>query len=123
MESEARSLQEITITEILRSLGVPAHICGYKFLREAILFYIYNPDINRMITKTLYPAVAEHFGTTPQKVERGIRHAIELAWGYGTIELMKTDTRSPVFGLQGKPTNAQLIAILADWVRLHPGDG
>ena len=113
---------EIIITNIIHEIGVPAHIKGYQYLRDSIMLAIYNMDILNSITKQLYPTIAKQFGTTSSRVERAIRHAIEVAWGRG-----KMDTIDALFGYtvhagKGKPTNSEFIALIADKIRLEYGD-
>ncbi|GMQ57790.1 sporulation transcription factor Spo0A [Vallitalea sediminicola] len=114
----ARSL-EAEVTNIIHEIGVPAHIKGYQYLREAIIMAINDMDILNSITKLLYPSIAKKFNTTPSRVERAIRHAIEVAWGRG-----KMDTIDKLFGYtinhgKGKPTNSEFIALIADKLRLE----
>lgn len=113
---------EIIITNIIHEIGVPAHIKGYQYLRDSIMLAIYDMDILNSITKQLYPTIAKQFGTTSSRVERAIRHAIEVAWGRG-----KMDTIDELFGYtvhagKGKPTNSEFIALIADKIRLEYGD-
>ena len=110
---------ENEITEILHEVGIPAHIKGYQYLREAIMMVVNDIDIINQITKQLYPEIAEKYKTTPSRVERAIRHAIEVAWGRG-----QTDTVESIFGYtvsasKGKPTNSEFIAMIADKLRLE----
>jgi two-component system response regulator (stage 0 sporulation protein A) len=110
---------EVEVTNIIHDIGVPAHIKGHQYLRDAIMMVMKDGDIINGITKQLYPAVASDFKTTPSRVERAIRHAIEVAWGRGKI-----DTLQSVFGYtvnmgKGKPTNSEFIAMIADKLRLE----
>ncbi len=110
---------ETKITKIIQEIGVPAHIKGYLYLREAIRIVIDDMDYLGAVTKELYPAVATKFNTTPSRVERAIRHAIEVAWNRGKI-----DTIDKIFGYtvnnnKGKPTNSEFIALIADKLRLE----
>ncbi|MBR5137147.1 MAG: sporulation transcription factor Spo0A [Clostridia bacterium] len=110
---------EIAVTKLMREIGIPAHIKGYQFIREAILLSIKDYDIINSITKQLYPAIANQYSTTPSRVERAIRHAIESTWNKGFV---KSDDK--LFGYtlstdRGKPTNAEFIAIAADKLRLQ----
>ena len=110
---------EKEITSIMHDIGVPAHIRGHQYLREAIMMSIHNQEMLGGVTKTLYPKVAEVYDTTPSRVERAIRHAIEVAWGRGRL-----DTLQNVFGYtinvtKGKPTNSEFIAMIADKMRLE----
>lgn len=113
---------EIIVTNMIHEIGVPAHIKGYQYLRDSIMMAIYDMDILNSITKQLYPAIAEKFHTTSSRVERAIRHAIEVAWGRG-----KMDTIDALFGYtvhagKGKPTNSEFIALIADKIRLEYGN-
>ena len=102
------------ISNIFITVGIPAHIKGYQFLREAIKMAVDNPDIINSITKRLYPEVAKRFDTSPSKVERAIRHAIEVAWNRGKIENINTLFGVKVYGHNEKPTNGEFIALVAD---------
>lgn len=107
------------ITKLLHTLGMPAHVLGYEYTREAILITLGNKDILRAITGELYPAVSQRFNTTPTRVERAIRHAVELAWDRGDL-----DTIQKFFGFttspkKGKPTNKEFLSALADHLRLE----
>ena len=113
-----RSLEE-KITNIFITVGIPAHIKGYQFLREAIKMAIDNPDIINSITKKLYPEVAEKFDTSPSKVERAIRHAIEVAWNRGKIENINSLFGVRVYNHNEKPTNGEFIALVADKMLLE----
>ncbi|MCM1288142.1 MAG: sporulation transcription factor Spo0A [Clostridium sp.] len=109
---------ERKVTEIIHEIGVPAHIKGYQYLRSSIIMAVRDMDVLNSITKQLYPSIAKEYGTTSSRVERAIRHAIEVAWGRG-----KTDTIYELFGYtmnQGKlkPTNSEFIALIADKIRL-----
>ncbi len=110
---------EIIVTNIIHEIGVPAHIKGYQYLRDAIILVVKDIDIINSITKQLYPAIAQLYHTTPSRVERAIRHAIEVAWDRG-----KTDTIEELFGYvitngKAKPTNSEFIALIADKIRLE----
>jgi len=107
------------ITNIFITVGIPAHIKGYHFLREAIKMAIDNPEIINNITKRLYPEVANKFDTTSSKVERAIRHAIEVAWNRGKIENINTLFGVRVYGSNEKPTNGEFIALVADKMLLE----
>lgn len=102
------------ITNIFITVGIPAHIKGYQFLREAIKMAIDSPDIINSITKRLYPSIANKFDTTSSKVERAIRHAIEVAWNRGKIENINNLFGIRVYGNNEKPTNGEFIALVAD---------
>lgn len=107
------------ITNIFITVGIPAHIKGYQFLREAIKMAIENPDIINSITKKLYPSVAERFSTSSSKVERAIRHAIEVAWNRGKIENINSLFGVRVYNYNEKPTNGEFIALVADKMLLE----
>jgi len=109
----------VRITEIMHKLGVPAHIKGYLYLREAIDLVIKDVELLGAVTKELYPTVAENFNTTPSRVERAIRHAIEVAWDRGNINALNSYFGSTVSSSSGKPTNSQFIAKIADKLRLE----
>jgi len=110
---------EEKITNIFITVGIPAHIKGYQFLREAILMAIDNPEIINSITKQLYPTIASKFDTTSSKVERAIRHAIEVAWNRGKIENINSVFGLKVYTSQEKPTNGEFIALVADKMLLE----
>lgn len=111
--SKNRYLEE-KITNIFITVGIPAHIKGYQYLREAIKMSIDNPEIINSITKKLYPSIAERFETSASKVERAIRHAIEVAWNRGKIENINTVFQLKVYDANEKPTNGEFIALVAD---------
>lgn len=113
-----KTLEEV-ITEMIHDVGVPAHIKGYQYLREAILMSVEDMDMLNSVTKILYPEVAKKYKTTPSRVERAIRHAIEVAWSRG-----KVDTIEEMFGYtisqgKGKPTNSEFIALITDKIRME----
>ena len=110
---------ELTVTEILHQIGVPAHIKGYQFLREGIKISTERPEIINAITKQLYPTIAERFNTTASKVERAIRHAIEVAWNRGRIENINNLFGVKVYTKNDKPTNGEFIALVADKMLLE----
>lgn len=107
------------VTEVLHEIGVPAHIKGYQYLREAIILTINDMDIINSVTKILYPEVARKFGTTPSRVERAIRHAIEVAWDRGDLETLQKFFGYTVSNVKGKPTNSEFIAMIADCLCLR----
>ena len=107
------------ITKMLRTLGMPSHVLGYEYVREAIFIALGNKDILRSITKELYPAVAQAFNTTPSRVERAIRHAVELAWDRGDLGTLQKFFGFTVSSKKGKPTNSEFISALADHLRLE----
>ena len=110
---------ETMVTEIIHEVGVPAHIKGYQYLREAIILAVNNMDVINAVTKVLYPSVAKRFNTTPSRVERAIRHAIEVAWDRGDIEVLQRFFGYTVSNIKGKPTNSEFIAMIADYLSLR----
>lgn len=110
---------ETRITEIIHEIGVPAHIKGYQYLREAIAVAIKDREAIGAITKVLYPSVAKTFNTTPSRVERAIRHAIEVAWDRGDLETLQSFFGYTVSNVKGKPTNSEFIAMIADRLSLQ----
>ncbi|MCI9604595.1 MAG: sporulation transcription factor Spo0A, partial [Ruminococcus sp.] len=110
---------ENRVTDMLHEIGIPAHIKGYHYLRDAIIMSVEDMDVLNAITKVLYPTVAKKYQTTSSRVERAIRHAIEVAWSRG-----KLDTLDELFGYtvsngKGKPTNSEFIALIADTIQLE----
>ena len=110
---------EKDVTDIIHEIGVPAHIKGYQYLREAIMMSVEDGEMLSAVTKLLYPAIAKKYHTTSSRVERAIRHAIEVAWNRGNM-----DTLDSMFGYtfnvgKGKPTNSEFIALIVDKMRLH----
>ena len=110
---------EAMVTDIIHEIGVPAHIKGYQYLREAIILTINDMDVINAVTKVLYPEVARKFNTTPSRVERAIRHAIEVAWDRGDIEVLQKFFGYTVSNIKGKPTNSEFIAMIADCLSLR----
>ena len=110
---QSRQLESI-VTDVIHEIGVPAHIKGYQYLREAIILTINDMDMINAVTKALYPAVAKKFSTTPSRVERAIRHAIEVAWDRGDLETLQKFFGYTVSNIKGKPTNSEFIAMIAD---------
>lgn len=110
---------EVKITEILHQIGVPAHIKGYHYLRNSIKMSIEHPEIINFVTKKLYPSVAENFETTPSRVERAIRHAIEVAWDRGDVDVLNSYFGYTIHNSRGKPTNSEFIAMISDKLRLQ----
>ncbi|MBQ2263789.1 MAG: sporulation transcription factor Spo0A [Oscillospiraceae bacterium] len=110
---------EVTVTDVIHQLGVPAHIKGYHYLRAAILASIDNPELLESITKMLYPTVAQKFNTTSSRVERAIRHAIEIAWDRGDLDILNSFFGYTVNTCKGKPTNSEFIALVTDKLRLQ----
>jgi len=117
-QPEEPSLEHV-VTEVIHEIGVPAHIKGYKYLREAIMLTVRDMEIINAVTKVLYPAVAEKFKTTPSRVERAIRHAIEVAWDRGDLEVLQKFFGYTVSNIKGKPTNSEFIAMIADRLSLQ----
>ena len=109
---------EVEVTSILHQMGVPAHIKGYQYLRDAIVFVIEDVNLLGAVTKELYPMIAEKYNTTASRVERAIRHGIELAWDRGNIELMNKYFGYTIDVERGKPTNSEFIAMIADKLRM-----
>lgn len=109
---------EQDVTDIIHEIGVPAHIKGYQYLREAIMMSVREPAMISSITKVLYPTIAKRFQTTPSRVERAIRHAIEVAWSRGRMETLDALFGYTVNTGKGKPTNSEFIALIADRIRL-----
>ena len=107
------------VTSIIHEIGVPAHIKGYQYLREAIMIAVDDMDVINAVTKVLYPEVAKRFSTTPSRVERAIRHAIEVAWDRGDVEVLQKFFGYTVSGVKGKPTNSEFIAMIADRLYLQ----
>ncbi|NCE65850.1 sporulation transcription factor Spo0A [Pseudoflavonifractor sp. 524-17] len=110
---------ESTITAIIHEIGVPAHIKGYQYLREAIMIAVEDMEVINAVTKILYPEVAKRFGTTASRVERAIRHAIEVAWDRGDLETLQKYFGYTVSNAKGKPTNSEFIAMIADRLQLQ----
>jgi len=109
---------DLEVTNIIHQMGVPAHIKGYQYLRDAILLVINEISLLGAITKELYPSIAEKYETTPSRVERAIRHAIELAWDRGNVEMMNKFFGYTINIERGKPTNSEFIAMIADKLRM-----
>ena len=114
---------ETRVTNILHEIGVPAHIRGYHYMREAIMMAVNDIDVLNYITKELYPCIAKKCNTTPSRVERAIRHAIEVAWSRGRVDAIDNIFRYTVSNLKGKPTNSEFIAMIADRLRLELKSG
>lgn len=109
---------EKDVTDMIHEIGVPAHIKGYQYLREAIMMSVEDPAMISSITKILYPTIAKRFQTTPSRVERAIRHAIEVAWSRGRMETLDAMFGYTIDTGKGKPTNSEFIALIADRIRL-----
>ena len=110
---------EAMVTSVIHEIGVPAHIKGYQYLREAIKIAVGDMEVINAITKVLYPQVAKTFATTPSRVERAIRHAIEVAWDRGDLETLQRFFGYTVNSAKGKPTNSEFIALVADRLQLQ----
>ena len=109
---------EQDVTDMIHEIGVPAHIKGYQYLREAIMMAVDDPGMISSITKILYPTIAKRFQTTSSRVERAIRHAIEVAWSRGRMETLDALFGYTIDTGKGKPTNSEFIALIADRIRL-----
>lgn len=109
---------ETKVTQIIHQIGVPAHIKGYQYLRRAIMMTVESPELINSITKELYPSVAKAFGTTSSRVERAIRHAIEVAWDRGDVDVINSYFGYTVQSARGKPTNSEFIALISDNLRI-----
>jgi two-component system response regulator (stage 0 sporulation protein A) len=118
LADEALSL-ESKVTKILHEIGVPAHIRGYHYMREAIMMAVLNMDVLNYITKELYPSIAKKCNTTPSRVERAIRHAIEVAWSRGKVDVINDLFGYTINNDKGKPTNSEFIALIADNLRIE----
>ena len=110
---------ERDVTDMIHEIGVPAHIKGYQYLREAIMMSVEEPDMLGSITKVLYPTIAKNNQTTASRVERAIRHAIEVAWDRGDVDTLQEYFGFTVSGAKGKPTNSEFISMVADRLRLE----
>ena len=116
--SVARDLEK-DVTDMIHEIGVPAHIKGYQYLREAIMMSVQDVEMLGSITKVLYPTIAKKYQTTPSRVERAIRHAIEVAWSRGRMETLDALFGYTINTGKGKPTNSEFIALIADKIRLQ----
>lgn len=110
---------ESLVTSIIHEVGVPAHIKGYQYVREAIMIAVEDMEVINSVTKVLYPEVAKRYGTTSSRVERAIRHAIEVAWDRGDLEVLQKFFGYTVSNTKGKPTNSEFIAMISDRIRLQ----
>ncbi len=110
---------EVVVSEIMHQIGVPAHIKGYMYLREAIILSVNNTEMMGSVTKLLYPTVAKTYKTTSSRVERAIRHAIEVAWDRGDVDVLSSYFGYTIQSSRGKPTNSEFIAMIADKLRLQ----
>lgn len=117
-QAEARSL-DIEVTEVLHEIGIPAHIKGYLYLREAICLVVQRVELLGGVTKELYPTIAKRYQTTPSRVERAIRHAIEVAWNRGNVDVIHSLFGHTINSDRGKPTNSEFIAMVADKLRME----
>ena len=122
-QSHGQSNMESMVTSMIHEIGVPAHIKGYQYLREAIMIAVKDMDVINAITKVLYPQVAKTFSTTPSRVERAIRHAIEVAWDRGDLDTLQRFFGYTVSNTKGKPTNSEFIALIADKLQLQLKSG
>lgn len=110
---------ELIVSDIMRQIGVPAHIKGYQYLRSAIILSVNSPDMMNSVTKVLYPTVAKMYKTTASRVERAIRHAIEVAWDRGDVDVLSSYFGYTVQNSRGKPTNSEFVAMISDKLRLR----
>ncbi len=118
-KKEEKENLEALVTNMIHNVGVPAHIKGYQYLREAIIMVVNNIEVVNQITKQLYPEIAYKFNTTPSRVERAIRHAIEVAWGRGDQKTVESIFGYTISASKGKPTNSEFIAMISDKLRLE----
>ena len=118
VRTDSTSIESL-VTSVIHEIGVPAHIKGYQYLREAIMIAVEDMDVINAITKVLYPQVAKTFQTTPSRVERAIRHAIEVAWDRGDLDTLQRFFGYTVSNTKGKPTNSEFIALIADKLQLQ----
>ena len=118
-ENVSKETLESSITEIIHEVGVPAHIKGYQYIREAIILAVNDMEVINSVTKQLYPTLAKRFKTTPSRVERAIRHAIEVAWARGQMDVNNSMFGNTISATKGKPTNSEFIAMIADKLRLE----
>ena len=121
--SALRQTLEANVTAIIHEIGVPAHIKGYQYLREAIIMTVEDMEVINAVTKFIYPEVARKFGTTASRVERAIRHAIEVAWDRGDLDTLQKYFGFTVSNSKGKPTNSEFIAMIADRLQLQRRQG
>ena len=118
-ESADSNTLQVQVSEIMHQIGVPAHIKGYQYLREAILLTINDGEMMSSVTKILYPSVAKRYSTTSSRVERAIRHAIEVAWDRGDVDVLNSYFGYTIQSERGKPTNSEFIAMISDKLRLQ----
>ncbi len=119
MEPLSKDSLETSVTDIIHEVGVPAHIKGYQYIREAIMLAVDDMEVINSVTKLLYPTLARKFKTTPSRVERAIRHAIEVAWARGEMDVNNQMFGNTISSTKGKPTNSEFIAMIADRLRLE----
>ncbi len=119
VEEDGLNALQRQVTAVIHEVGVPAHIKGYQYVREAIVIAVQDMDVINAVTKVLYPEVARRFNTTPSRVERAVRHAIEVAWDRGDLETLQRYFGYTVSNTKGKPTNSEFIAMIADRIRLE----
>ena len=122
-EPAGRKNLEMVVTTMIHDLGMPAHVKGHQYIREAILMAVEDMSVLGAVTKVLYPAVAKRFGTTPGRVERAIRHAIEIAWDRGDLDVLQEFFGYTVSCTKGRPTNSEFIAMIADRLQLQRRQG
>lgn len=118
ISSDSNELETV-VTNILRETGIPASILGYCYLKDAIIMAVENRGVLTMITKWLYPSIAKKYNTTPNRVERAIRHAVETAWNRGNVDYLDKLFGHTVNSMKGKPTNSEFIALISDEIRLN----
>ncbi len=118
-ENERRNKIERRVTDIIHEIGVPAHIKGYQYVRESIVMAVLDMEVLESITKRLYPDVAKKYSTSPSRVERAIRHAVEVAWDRGDVDVLNRYFGYTVACSKGKPTNSEFIAMIADKLTLE----
>lgn len=109
---------EVQVTEEILEIGIPAHVKGYHYVRSAIILAITEPDVINAVTKIIYPTIAKQYKTSPSRVERAIRHAIEVAWDRGNVDTLNSIFGYSISSSRGKPTNSEFIAMIADRLRL-----
>lgn len=108
---------DMTVSSILRELGMPAHVKGYRYVREAIIIAVNDTDMIHAVTTALYPSVAKRFNTTPSRVERAVRHSIELTWDRGDLDTLQKYFGYTISSMKGKPTNSEFIAMVSEHIR------
>ena len=118
-EKTADNDLETRVTAVLHNMGVPAHIKGYGFLRQAVIMAVEEPEVISLVTKRLYPDIARMNGTTASRVERAIRHAIEVAWDRGNVDVLNEYFGYTINNMRGKPTNSEFVAMISDKIRLE----